>query len=130
EGAFDRSPAKNCHEMPAEDLVGQWSPSMRELYSMAASIGSSEPPTLILGENGVGKEVLARHLHSLSPRAHKPFLKLNCAALPSELVESELFGYERGAFTGAYQRKPGMFEIADGGTLLLDEIGDMDFKLQ
>src|SRR5262249_61516355 len=65
-----------------------------------------------------------------SPRAHRPFLKLNCAALPSELVESELFGYERGAFTGAFQRKPGMFELADGGTLLLDEIGDMDFKLQ
>ena len=63
-------------------------------------------------------------------RADKPFLKLNCAALPSELVESELFGYERGAFTGAFQRKPGMFELADGGTLLLDEIGDMDFKLQ
>jgi transcriptional regulator with GAF, ATPase, and Fis domain len=78
----------------------------------------------------VGKEVLARQLHSLSRRAHKPFFKLNCAALPSELVESELFGYERGAFTGAFQRKPGMFELADSGTLLLDEIGDMDFKLQ
>jgi two-component system, NtrC family, response regulator AtoC len=74
--------------------------------------------------------VLARHLHSLSRRSQKPFFKLNCAALPSELVESELFGYERGAFTGAFQRKPGMFELADGGTLLLDEIGDMDFKLQ
>jgi two-component system response regulator AtoC len=130
EDAFDRSPAENGRAKRGEDLVGQWSPSMRELYSMAASIGSSEPPTLILGETGVGKEVLARHLHALSPRASKPFLKLNCAALPSELVESELFGYERGAFTGAYQRKPGMFEIADGGTLLLDEIGDMDFKLQ
>lgn len=122
--------SKNERGKLAENLVGQWSPSMRKLYAMAASIGSSEPPTLILGETGVGKEVLARHLHALSPRAHKPFLKLNCAALPSELVESELFGYERGAFTGAYQRKPGMFELADGGTLLLDEIGDMDFKLQ
>jgi two-component system response regulator AtoC len=138
ENAFERSPVlpdktvrpKNGRAKRGEDLVGQWSPCMRELYSMAASIGSSEPPTLILGETGVGKEVLARHLHALSPRASKPFLKLNCAALPSELVESELFGYERGAFTGAYQRKPGMFEIADGGTLLLDEIGDMDFKLQ
>jgi len=139
ENAFERTPAipekavrpRNGRvKQRGEDLVGQWSPSMRELYSMAASIGSSEPPTLILGETGVGKEVLARHLHALSPRASKPFLKLNCAALPSALVESELFGYERGAFTGAYQRKPGMFEIADGGTLLLDEIGDMDFKLQ
>jgi two-component system response regulator AtoC len=93
-------------------------------------VGWSEAPVLIQGETGVGKEVLARYLHSLSHRANKPFLKLNCAALPSELVESELFGYERGAFTGAFQRKPGMFEFADGGTLLLDEIGDMDFKLQ
>ncbi len=109
---------------------GQWSASMRELHSLAATIGPSETPALIQGETGAGKEVLARHLHALSRRAHKPFLKLNCAALPSELVESELFGYERGAFTGAFQRKPGMFEIADGGTLLLDEIGDMDFKLQ
>jgi two-component system response regulator AtoC len=85
---------------------------------------------LIQGETGSGKEVLAREIHGRSRRAKKPFLKLNCAALPSELVESELFGYERGAFTGAFQKKPGMFEMADGGTLLLDEIGDMDFKLQ
>jgi two-component system response regulator AtoC len=69
-------------------------------------------------------------LHAQSPRAKKAFLKVNCAALPSELVESELFGYERGAFTGAFQKKPGMFELADGGTIFLDEIGDMDFKLQ
>jgi len=103
---------------------------MQEVYAMAAAVGPSDTPVLIQGETGVGKEVLARQLHSLSLRAHKPFFKLNCAALPSELVESELFGYERGAFTGAFQRKPGMFELADGGTLLLDEIGDMDFKLQ
>jgi two-component system response regulator AtoC len=108
----------------------QRSGQMRELYDMAAQVGASEAPVLIQGETGSGKEVLARHVHSHSKRSSKPFLKLNCAALPSELVESELFGYERGAFTGAFQRKPGMFEIADGGTLLLDEIGDMDFKLQ
>jgi two-component system response regulator AtoC len=113
-----------------EDPFGDWSPRMRELYAVAAQVGPSEAPVLIQGETGAGKEVLARHLHSLSRRSNKPFLKLNCAALPSELVESELFGYERGAFTGAFQRKPGMFELADGGTLLLDEIGDMDFKLQ
>jgi two-component system response regulator AtoC len=93
-------------------------------------IGSSEVPVLIQGETGVGKEIIARQLCAQSPRANKVFLKLNCAALPSELVESELFGYERGAFTGAFQKKPGMFELADGGTILLDEIGDMDFKLQ
>ena len=103
---------------------------MRQLASIARQVGPSEAPVLIQGETGVGKEVLARHLHALSRRSNKPFLKLNCAALPSELVESELFGYERGAFTGAFQRKPGMFELAEHGTLLLDEIGDMDFKLQ
>ena len=106
------------------------SPKMKEIESLVRQVGWSEAPVLIQGETGVGKEMLARELHAYSPRASKPFLKLNCAALPSELVESELFGYERGAFTGAFQRKPGMFEAADGGTLLLDEIGDMDFKLQ
>src|ERR1017187_1553217 len=103
---------------------------IQEIQSLVAQIGWSEAPVLVQGETGTGKEVIARELHAQSPRAKKPFLKLNCAALPSELVESELFGYERGAFTGAFQKKPGMFELADGGTLLLDEIGDMDFKLQ
>jgi two-component system, NtrC family, response regulator AtoC len=107
-----------------------FSPAMRELQTMVKLVARSETPVLIQGETGSGKEMLARHVHANSLRAQKPFVKLNCAALPSELVESELFGYERGAFTGAFQRKPGMFEIADGGTLLLDEIGDMDFKLQ
>ncbi len=103
---------------------------MKEIRQMLQDIGPAEAPVLILGETGSGKEVIAREVHALSLRARKPFLKLNCAALPSELVESELFGYERGAFTGAYQKKAGMFEVADGGTILLDEIGDMDFKLQ
>lgn len=103
---------------------------MREIQGILTQIGWSEAPVLIQGETGSGKEVLARALHACSPRQKKPFLKLNCAALPSELVESELFGYERGAFTGAFQKKLGMFELADGGTILLDEIGDMDFKLQ
>jgi two-component system, NtrC family, response regulator AtoC len=105
-------------------------PRMREIQSLIGPIGWSETPVLIQGETGSGKEVLARALHANSPRANKPFLKLNCAALPSELVESELFGYERGAFTGAFQKKAGMFELADGGTILLDEIGDMDIRLQ
>src|SRR5262245_41186151 len=103
---------------------------MRELQSLVSHVGWSEAPVLIQGETGSGKEVLARELHANSPRADKIFLKLNCAALPSELVESELFGYERGAFTGAFQKKKGMFEAADGGTILLDEIGDMDVRLQ
>ncbi|HKX00128.1 MAG TPA: sigma-54 dependent transcriptional regulator [Bryobacteraceae bacterium] len=103
---------------------------VKAVDGLLKQIGPSEVPVLIQGETGVGKEVIARQLCAQSPRANKVFLKLNCAALPSELVESELFGYERGAFTGAFQKKPGMFELADGGTLLLDEIGDMDFKLQ
>jgi len=106
------------------------SPGMRSIQELVANVGWSEAPVLIQGETGSGKEVLARELHANSPRAGKIFLKLNCAALPSELVESELFGYERGAFTGAFQKKAGMFEMADGGTILLDEIGDMDVRLQ
>jgi len=105
-------------------------PRMKEIQVVVGQIGWSEVPVLIQGETGTGKEVLARELHAQSPRANKPFLKLNCAALPSELVESELFGYERGAFTGAFQKKAGKFEIAEGGTILLDEIGDMDVRLQ
>ena len=103
---------------------------MQEIRSLVSHVGWSEAPVLIQGETGTGKEILARELHANSPRAGKIFLKLNCAALPSELVESELFGYERGAFTGAFQKKTGMFEAADGGTILLDEIGDMDVRLQ
>jgi two-component system response regulator AtoC len=105
-------------------------PRMCEIQSLAGQIGWSEAPVLVQGETGSGKEVIAREFHARSPRAKKLFLKLNCAALPSELVESELFGYERGAFTGAFQKKAGMFEMADGGTILLDEIGDMDVRLQ
>ena len=102
----------------------------RRLEMFLRKIAPTDAPVLILGETGAGKEVIARYVHLHSPRAAKPFVKLNCAALPPELVESELFGYERGAFTGAFQKKAGMFEQADGGTLLLDEIGDMDFRLQ
>jgi len=115
---------------PATGAFAGSSPRMREIQGLVGQIGWSEAPVLIQGETGSGKEVLARELHARSPRSGKPFLKLNCAALPSELVESELFGYERGAFTGAFQKKAGMFETADGGTLLLDEIGDMDVRLQ
>jgi two-component system response regulator AtoC len=93
-------------------------------------VGAADVPVLLCGETGVGKEVMARRLWAYSPRAGKPFLKLNCAALPSELIESELFGYEKGAFTGATVDKPGKFEVAQNGTILLDEIGDMDIRLQ
>ena len=117
------------------NVVSPWAfrssnPRIRKIESQLEKAGQSEAPVLIQGETGSGKEVLARKLHTQSTRANRPFLKLNCAALPSELVESELFGYERGAFTGAFERKAGIFELADGGTILLDEIGDMDIRLQ
>jgi DNA-binding NtrC family response regulator len=101
-------------------------------YSEAflSRVGMADVPVLLHGETGVGKEVMARRLCAYSARENKPFLKLNCAALPSELIESELFGYEKGAFTGATIDKPGKFELAQGGTILLDEIGDMDIRLQ
>jgi two-component system response regulator AtoC len=103
---------------------------MKSMETFLNQVGLSEAPVLLQGETGVGKEVLARMLHSVSSRATHAFLKVNCAALPSELVESELFGYERGAFTGAFKSKPGKFDMADGGTIFLDEIGDMDYRLQ
>jgi two-component system, NtrC family, response regulator AtoC len=122
------------HTSPARptkttSFIGR-SPQIKQILSLVPMVGWSEAPVLIQGETGSGKEVLARELHTNSPRADGPFLKLNCAALPSELVESELFGYERGAFTGAFQKKAGMFEMASRGTILLDEIGDMDVRLQ
>ena len=103
---------------------------MRHIESLVKQLAGFNVPVLLAGETGVGKEVVARQIHAQSRRAAKPFMKLNCAALPSELVESELFGYQRGAFTGAFRDTPGKFEQAQGGTILLDEIGDMDVRLQ
>src|SRR5262249_4077335 len=108
-------------------MNSQWG---RRIGVLLAKLAKSDVPVLMQGETGAGKEVLARLVHDQSSRAGQAFLKLNCAARPPELVESELFGYERGAFTGAFKSNPGKFELADGGTILLDEIGDMDFKLQ
>lgn len=103
---------------------------MQEIRVALGRLALTEVPVVFHGESGVGKEVLARSLHKRSGRDGKPFVKLNCAAVPSELLESELFGYERGAFTGAFKSTPGKFEQAEGGTFLLDEIGDMELKLQ
>ena len=106
------------------------SAKMQPIRELIAKVAATNTTVLLRGESGVGKEVVARALHKASPRANKQFLKVNCAALPGELLESELFGHEKGSFTGAYRQKPGKFEAADGGTLLLDEIGEMPLRLQ
>jgi DNA-binding NtrC family response regulator len=106
------------------------SPIMRKLRSQAALVANVDIPVLMLGESGTGKEVMARLIHKLSPRAHRTFLKVNCAAVPGDLLESELFGYEPGAFTGATHAKPGKFELCNKGTILLDEIGELPYGLQ
>lgn len=105
-------------------------PQMRQLRAQAMQVAKFDFPVLLLGESGTGKEVLAQLIHKYSERAHRTFLKINCAAMPSELLESELFGYEPGAFTGANKSKPGKFELCNKGTLLLDEIGEMSPALQ
>jgi two-component system response regulator AtoC len=105
-------------------------PKVLRIKEIAKQVADTDVPVLISGESGVGKEVLARLIHTSSSRHDKPFVKLNCAALPDDLLESELFGYERGAFTGALNEKPGKFELADKGTILLDEIGEMTPHLQ
>jgi DNA-binding NtrC family response regulator len=103
---------------------------MREIRSQCVLVARVDLPVLILGESGTGKEVVAQYIHKLSPRGSRSFLKVNCAAMPADLLESELFGYEQGAFTGAVKSKPGKFEICNGGTILLDEIGEMPPTLQ
>ncbi len=105
-------------------------PAMIELKTLAEQVAQSDASILITGESGVGKEVMARYVHKRSRRAAKAFISVNCAAIPEALLESELFGHERGAFTGAVARRIGKFEEADGGTLLLDEISEMDIRLQ
>ena len=119
----------------AEDPEGAqpcWSsgPAMQPVVAMVERIADSDVGVLLRGESGVGKEVIARELHRRSPRRTKPFVKVNCAALPSELLESELFGHERGAFTGAVSSRQGVFEAANGGTVFLDEIGELSIELQ
>jgi two-component system nitrogen regulation response regulator NtrX len=111
------------------ELVGESEP-MRRLLQEIRKAGQSQARILVQGENGTGKELAARAIHRISPRADGPFVRLNCAAIPRDLIESELFGHERGAFTGAVGQKRGRFEVANGGTLFLDEIGDMSLETQ
>lgn len=103
---------------------------MKDILVKAQRVAQSDATVLVLGESGVGKEVVSRYIHENSMRKLMPFIAVNCAALPENLLESELFGYEKGAFTGAIQRKPGKFELADKGTILLDEVTEMDLRLQ
>lgn len=105
-------------------------PASRQLLDLAARVARSDSTVLISGESGTGKEVLARYIHQQSPRASKPFIAINCAAIPDNMLEATLFGHEKGAFTGAIASAPGKFELADGGTILLDEISEMPLGLQ
>jgi two-component system response regulator HydG len=113
----------------AGDLLGE-SPAIRRVLALVGQVAPTAATVLIQGESGTGKELVARALHEGSPRRGRPFIRVNCAALPETLLESELFGYERGAFTGAATRREGRFELADGGTLLLDEVGDLTAATQ
>lgn len=119
------------HHNPAEfaGVIGT-SPALRSVLEQVATVAPTSSTVLIEGETGVGKELIAQSIHSLSPRRNRNFVKLNCAAIPSGLLESELFGHERGAFTSAIARKIGRFELADNGTLFLDEVGDIPLELQ
>src|SRR5437763_7435606 len=116
------------HGFP-HNLIGN-SAAMAGVIEECACAAGSDSRVLILGETGTGKEQVARTIHMNGSRASKPFVAVNCGAIPEQLLESELFGYERGAFTGAVNQKPGEFELADGGTLFLDEIGDLAPPMQ
>lgn len=112
-----------------EGIIAE-SPAMKKVFSLVNKFAEASAPVLITGESGTGKEIIARLIHHLGPTKEGPFIQINCAAIPETLLESELFGYEKGAFTGATRSKPGLFELAEGGTLFLDEIGEMPLSLQ
>ena len=112
-----------------EQIIGK-SPALKAVLEQVARVASTDSTVLIQGETGTGKELIAHAVHNVSPRSGRPFIKLNCAAIPLDLLESELFGHERGAFTGAIAKKIGRFELADKGTLFLDEVGDIPLALQ
>ncbi len=126
------APAKRCrraHASQAQRIIGI-SPEIEHVRQLIEKVAPCEARVLVTGENGTGKELVARWLHAKSARAAAAFIEVNCAAIPSELIESELFGHERGAFTSAIKQRKGKFELADGGTLFMDEIGDMSLSAQ
>src|SRR6201988_292776 len=123
------SSEQGCAENRFEEIIGN-SPPLESVLAEVERVAPTDSTVLVLGETGTGKELIARAIHNISPRCGRPFIKLNCAAIPFDLLESELFGHERGAFTGAVAQKTGRFEIADTGTLFLDEIGDIPLALQ
>ena len=120
---------QNDLSAPFSDIIGESEP-MKRVFALIDRVAAEDSTILIEGESGTGKELVARAIHRKSPRADKPFIRINCAALNDNLLESELFGHEKGAFTGAIRRKKGRFELADGGTLFLDEIGDVSPNMQ
>lgn len=133
--ALERRALEMENRVLKDDLTRKWrligeSSKMKNLREQIDMAAQSNSRVLILGESGSGKEVVARLLHERSPRAEKPFVEVNCAAIPQELIESELFGHEKGSFTGAFEKKKGKFELADKGTLFLDEVGDMSLQTQ
>lgn len=121
---------KRLDDSQPEQKIILEDPRMHEIYQLIARVAQADIRVLLLGETGTGKEVIAKHVHESSARAKKPYLAINCAALPGDLLESELFGYERGAFTGAVKAKPGLLEAANGGTVFLDELGEMALTTQ
>src|SRR6185312_2001217 len=130
-------PAANGQHAPADAHSGNStgnlvvrSESLKRVMKLAEKVARHPAAVLICGETGTGKEMIAHHIHNCSLRSHGPLIDVNCAAIPEHLVESELFGYEKGAFSGADSNKQGFFELADRGTLFLDEIGDLDMKVQ
>jgi len=128
-GENRKSRERQASERRFEQIVGK-SASLEAALEQVVKVAPTDSTVLVLGETGTGKELIARAVHNLSPRCGRPFVKLNCAAIPLDLLESELFGHERGAFTGAIAQRIGRFELADTGTLFLDEIGDLPIALQ
>ena len=124
-----KSRERQASERRFEQIVGN-SPALEAALAQVQRVAVTDSTVLVLGETGTGKELIARAIHNISPRCGQPFVKLNCAAIPLDLLESELFGHERGAFTGAIAQRIGRFELADSGTLFLDEIGDLPISLQ